>query len=360
MDSAAVLPKKRILVLAPFFGEGTAWIDDFCKRPDFEFKKFPYSGRELSWHARGSVTPLRQWLRHFAYTYRAMSWKADCIVTCFPQLAICAALLLALRQRNTRLLAWHFNIGSLANGAKGWFAGHLLARADRIVVHAREEIPSYANWLGLDETKFRFVPLQKGAMTNVGVSPIAKPYIVSMGSANRDYKTLIEAIAGTDIKTVVVSKKGEIDRLPSAPNLVKLHGLTQDACNAILSGAEICVVPLAASDSASGQVTFLAAMRLGVATIATRTGGTLDYFDEGETGLLVPPNDPKALRDAIVNLWRDSQRRTTIGVAAKAYAEQRLSDEAAAKIFEQMIDELLVGTPLALEQLSSMPARKHS
>src|SRR4051794_3736316 len=32
---------RRILILAPFFGAEGYWIDDFCNRPDFQFKKAP-------------------------------------------------------------------------------------------------------------------------------------------------------------------------------------------------------------------------------------------------------------------------------------------------------------------------------
>ena len=54
-----------------------------------------------------------------------------------------------------------------------------------------------------------------------------------MGSANRDYKTLVDAVQGTGIKTVIISKKNTVDGLPEHADLVKLHGLTEDECNEI-------------------------------------------------------------------------------------------------------------------------------
>src|SRR5947209_8353823 len=142
-------------------GEGL-WIDDFCNRPDLEFRKVPYQSGEESWHKRGATTPLTDWVGHFKYVHQSMKWRADCIVTLFPQRALAAAALLPFTGRpDTRLVAWHFNLGSLSGGLKRHFAGRVLGRVDRFVVHARGEIASYARWLGIEEEKFRFAPLQK-------------------------------------------------------------------------------------------------------------------------------------------------------------------------------------------------------
>jgi glycosyltransferase involved in cell wall biosynthesis len=260
----------------------------------------------------------------------------------FPQRALAAAALLQFTSRSrTKLVAWHFNLGSLPSGWKRLLARTLLRRVDRFVVHSRGEIANYTQWLGVEEDKFRFVPLQKCRMVGVKPSPIEKPYIVSMGSANRDYKTLVDAVLGNGIKTVIISKKSVIDSLPQHPDLVKLDGLTEDECNSILSGAEMNVVPIAATQTASGQVTFTTSMRMGVPTIATRCVGTVDYIRDGETGLLVPPGDSTALRRAIESMWRDQALRFRIGSAGYDQAGKYFSDEAAARNLVQVIDGVL-------------------
>ncbi len=206
-EKSEPLKRKRILILAPFFGLENIWIDDFCDRPDLEFKKAPYLNHPRSWHKRGPITPLGEWLGFFKYSYGAMKWKADCIVTCFPQLALTtAALLLFTGKSGTRLVAWNFNLGSLSRGWKRLLARRILRRVDRFVVHAHGEIGTYARWLGVEEEKFRFVPLQRGKIAELKPSRIPTPYIVSMGSANRDYKVLVDAVLGTGIKTVIISK----------------------------------------------------------------------------------------------------------------------------------------------------------
>lgn len=342
------MPRKKVLILAPYFrGNGNdgargGWIDDFCARPDLEFFKAPYPDTPDSWHLRGALTPLREWFRHLGYVRRALNWNPDCIVTSFPQLALVAAVHLALTGRaNTRLVAWNFNLGSLASPWKGRAAGRLLRRVNRFIVHARGEIGSYSAWLGIEPDRFRFVPLQRGRIAGVAPSPIPGPYLVSMGSANRDYAILLEAVLGTGIKAVIISKRAVLDALPDHPDLLKLSGLGMDECLSILGGAALNVVPIASTHTASGQITFINSMRLGIATIVTRCVGSIDYIQSGATGLLVPPGDAEALRGAIAALWSDVGLRERIGSAGRAHAEAHFSDEAAARALARTLDEVL-------------------
>jgi glycosyltransferase involved in cell wall biosynthesis len=334
--------KRKVLILAPFLGPDGCWIDDFCDRRDLEFEKAPYLSDFQSWHSRGATTPLSEWLAHFKFARRAMKKRCDCIVTAFPQQALVAAVLLLLMGRSTtRLIAWSFNLGSLPSGWKRHLARLILKRVDRFVVHARAEIGSYSRWLDVDEDKFRFIPLQRGDIEKPDPSPIAKPYIVSMGSAHRDYGTLVEAVTGTGIKTVIIGKKDMLDLLPENADLIKLHGISLEECNSILSEARVNVVPITDTQTASGQVTFTTSMRMGIATVATRCIGTIDYMVDGETGVLVPLGDPKALNLAIDALWRDEALRTRIGRAGREYADRYFSDEAAGANLGQVINEVL-------------------
>jgi glycosyltransferase involved in cell wall biosynthesis len=61
----------------------------------------------------------------------------------------------------------------------------------------------------------------------------------------------------------------------------------------------------------------LEAMASGRPIIASRHGGLVDTVVDGETGILVPPNDSDALRRAIERLLADSALREQMGQAAK-------------------------------------------
>jgi glycosyltransferase involved in cell wall biosynthesis len=340
-DVNELAPRKRILILATYFREKSIWFDDFCNRTDFKFKKAIYLKQPVPWHNRGATTPLTEWIEHFKYVRQALKWRADCIITCFPQLALVVAMLLWFTGRpKPRLVAWNFNTSALSSRWKGYLAGKVLRKVDCFVVHSTHEIQSYAQWLGIDKEKFCFIPLPNDRIPRLEPSPVQKPYIVSMGTANRDYRTLIDAVLGTGIKTVVISGKRVIDCLPDHPNLVKLSGLTWEECDNILSCAEMNVVPIASMQTASGQVSFTTSMRMGVPTIATRCVGTVDYIQDGETGLLVEPGDVQGLRQAIERLWHDEALRLQIGSAGREYAAKYLSAEATGRKLAEVLDEV--------------------
>jgi phosphatidylinositol alpha 1,6-mannosyltransferase len=65
------------------------------------------------------------------------------------------------------------------------------------------------------------------------------------------------------------------------------------------------------------------AMASGVPVVAPAAGGPLDLVAHGRTGLLVPPRDPAAVRDAVGTLAADPALRVAYGAAGRAMVEGR-------------------------------------
>ncbi|MEV6115430.1 glycosyltransferase family 1 protein [Streptomyces sp. NPDC052109] len=65
------------------------------------------------------------------------------------------------------------------------------------------------------------------------------------------------------------------------------------------------------------------AMASGVPVVAPAAGGPLDLVAHGRTGLLVPPRDAAAVREAVRELAADPQRRAHYGLAARTMVEGR-------------------------------------
>jgi glycosyltransferase involved in cell wall biosynthesis len=65
----------------------------------------------------------------------------------------------------------------------------------------------------------------------------------------------------------------------------------------------------------------LQAMAASVPVVAAGTGGVFSVVREGETGLLVPPRDDRALADAIVRLLKDRELRVELGRAGREAVE---------------------------------------
>jgi glycosyltransferase involved in cell wall biosynthesis len=67
---------------------------------------------------------------------------------------------------------------------------------------------------------------------------------------------------------------------------------------------------------------FLEAMAAGLPVIATPVGGVVDIVRDGENGVMVPVGDPDALATAMLDLWRNPERRTRLGAAARETARR--------------------------------------
>ena len=61
----------------------------------------------------------------------------------------------------------------------------------------------------------------------------------------------------------------------------------------------------------------LEAASLGKPFVATNVGGIPEFVIPGETGILVPPRNPRALADGILRLLKDKQMVTYLGASAK-------------------------------------------
>jgi glycosyltransferase involved in cell wall biosynthesis len=67
------------------------------------------------------------------------------------------------------------------------------------------------------------------------------------------------------------------------------------------------------------------AMAHGRPVVAGAVGGLLDLVVDGETGVLVPPRDPAALRAALDRLLDDEALRARLGAAARERIRDRFS-----------------------------------
>jgi glycosyltransferase involved in cell wall biosynthesis len=91
---------------------------------------------------------------------------------------------------------------------------------------------------------------------------------------------------------------------------------------AIYAAADLSVLPsLAEATSIAG----LEAMASGLPLVGTRVGGIPTILEDGVTGLLVPPRDPKALAAALRRVIGDGELRRRFGAAARRKVEQEFS-----------------------------------
>jgi glycosyltransferase involved in cell wall biosynthesis len=83
------------------------------------------------------------------------------------------------------------------------------------------------------------------------------------------------------------------------------------------------------------------AMACGTPVVATTAGAFPETIVDGETGVLVPPADARALADAIAALLADPQRRAAMGAAGSRRIEQHFSWGVCAQRTAELYEEVL-------------------
>lgn len=101
-------------------------------------------------------------------------------------------------------------------------------------------------------------------------------------------------------------------------------GQVQDVAG-VMSAADVVVHCPDHPDPFPGVV--LEAMAVGRPVVGARIGGIPEQVVDGVTGLLVPPNDPGALAEAILALLSDPARRAEMGQAGRQRARTEFSRE---------------------------------
>jgi glycosyltransferase involved in cell wall biosynthesis len=112
---------------------------------------------------------------------------------------------------------------------------------------------------------------------------------------------------------------------------------TQDVIP-IVSIFDIFVLP--SLNEGMGRV-LLEAQALGVPVVATGVGGVPCVVKDGQTGIIVPPKDPKALAEAIVKLIQDEEMRKRLAMQAREWIGQDFSSQTMIKKYSELYTQLL-------------------
>src|SRR5437588_1262304 len=128
---------------------------------------------------------------------------------------------------------------------------------------------------------------------------------------------LLEAHAqlNNQIPLVLIGRPvtGYLERIP--PNVLHLGRWPHSAIMQAWSRCAIALIPSTCPDAC--PTVAMEAMTMGQPIIASRIGGLTDIIVDGQTGLLVPPGDPQALREAIQRLLDDPEQRECMKMVAR-------------------------------------------
>jgi glycosyltransferase involved in cell wall biosynthesis len=202
--------------------------------------------------------------------------------------------------------------------------------------------------VGVDHTVFR--PFED-------VSPVPGRIMVTSSSdvPMKGLVPLLEAVAKLrterDVELTVIGRPNEggrvekaIARLGLVDAVQCVSGITDDELARLYGEAQVAVVP---SLYEGFSLPAIEAMACGVALVAT-TGGALPEVvgTDGETGLLVSPDDPSALAGAISRLLDDPELRARLGAAGRERVMSRFTWQITAAGTAACYEAVMAGEPL--------------
>lgn len=232
-----------------------------------------------------------------------------------------------------------------------------LDRADRIVATS----PNYAESsriLATYSEKVEVIPL--GVSESGYPVPSVDQFAATEQRFGRDFmlfvgvlryykglEFLIRAAVGQPYKVVIAGKGPEFETLSSlakgigADNVV-FAGFVSDVEKVTLMRLCRAVVFPSHLRSEAFGVTLIEGLMYGKPLISCEIGtGTSFVNKNGETGHVIPPSDPTALRDAMNDLQNDPRKAERMGQAGRERYEKMFTGERMAAAYRELYDDVL-------------------
>jgi glycosyltransferase involved in cell wall biosynthesis len=160
----------------------------------------------------------------------------------------------------------------------------------------------------------------------------------------KGFDLLVRALASLDGVTAVVvgdgPERSEVEALAMKLGVSERLLITgwQGDARSYLSTFDVYCLP---SRFEGFPLAVVEAMLAGLPIVASDVGSVSEAIRDGETGLLVPPDDPTALAGAIRRLLEDRQLAARLGECARAVAAEQFTAERMARAYEDLYQEIL-------------------
>jgi len=188
-----------------------------------------------------------------------------------------------------------------------------------------------------------------------GIDP-SRPYVIFVGRITRQkgVPVLLRATASLDPSAQVVLCAGAADTPELGHEVSSLVAELQSLRTGVIWIPEMlpkreviqllthALVFVCPSIYEPLGIVNLEAMACATAVVASRVGGIPEVVAGGETGLLVPPDDPASLADAMNMLLRDPGRADAMGIAGRERAVAEFSWDAVAAQTAALYAELVL------------------
>ena len=161
-------------------------------------------------------------------------------------------------------------------------------------------------------------------------APPADPAVLAVGKdLARDYRTLVDAVTPLGVRAHIAGYRRNITGLDLPPAITAGDMPIAELRDAYARAG--CVVVPQFRDGypygseGGGLTALLEAMAMGRPLVVSDRGIIRDYVRDGVEALVVPPEDPAALREAIARILGDPALAARLGAAARARVESALT-----------------------------------
>ncbi len=280
----------------------------------------------------------------------------DVVLTWDDRVALLYAFLLTITRSRTRHVAM---LNWMLPSKKRMALRLVYKHMDRIIVWGEMHKELLAEFVSIERSRITCVPW---LVDHQYWRPIttSTDMICAVGNSRRDYQTLIEAVSGTDITCRLVthvldSKRRTPDYgatrrgLPGedvAENII-VGGASPTELRDVYARSRFVVVPLIPGFRDNGITTATEAMAMGKAVVCSRIYGMIDVVEDGVTGIMTPPGDAEAMRNAILYLWNNPDVAERMGAEGRRRAESVYALDKFAASVKQVVEEVAQGKPQA-------------
>ena len=215
-----------------------------------------------------------------------------------------------------------------------------------IICVCRSQLDYTINNLGISESKADFVYDKVDHNFFRPLKVDVDDYILAVGHEQRDYKTLLQSIAGTGLKLVIVASSSWTNHqseIEETEDVTILQHISYQELRALYAGARLVVIPLYDVDYAAGVNSVLEAMAMAKPVIISRSRGVVDYVVHNETGIYTAPGDVEELKDTVLSLWGNSRQLDRLGRNARQAVEEEMNLTTYVNRIVQIVHRALAG-----------------
>jgi glycosyltransferase involved in cell wall biosynthesis len=218
-----------------------------------------------------------------------------------------------------------------------------LASAAAVVCFAEEQRQRLVTQTGLSRGRVHVVPLGVDERFYVPSPLPSDGHILAVGrDLARDYRTFGVAVAGLQGRVVLVASERNLRGVPLPDNVEVRLDVSYGELRDLYRGARCVIIPTRSEGypygaDCSGQTVLLDAMASARPVVISARATLTGYVRDGEQALIVPPEDPAALRSAIARVLDHDSLARSLAVEGRRAVDARFSTVQLAKRLADII-----------------------